>query len=292
MNNISVRQRTDGYWECEFIDYNGRPIRFVKGDKDTLLKVVEKHIAKYGAYFVNEKKERGPYKPRTRTDKSKQWGRPTTIFNDLRRGFKTATTAAAGIGSVMITADIAEKALKGIYDARGNFNTYTGNLERSYKGTVVYGRKIQRSFFLEGTPAGNKVNMQNRTVKLFKERHSLGYYTQNSYRKYRKQKFKKIRRKPYRYFKLWENEKGYRDRNTILTGRERISGFGRWAGDKYNRVQSGIIVENTAPYSEAVDATKYKVIPPGIGRKYTGIGKQHQLLTAISTRMLKAAKLL
>ena len=47
-----------------------------------------------------------------------------------------------------------------------------------------------------------------------------------------------------------------------------MSGFGHYVGDKTNRVRSGIILENSAPYAMAVQNAGYQVIPNGVGRYF------------------------
>lgn len=208
-------------------------------------------------------------------------------LNQMFWNIINAGVGASHVANVRATEEMAERMLKQAYNSRGKYNIYSGNLDNAYQATVVQGRKIMQVVRLRKV-RGNPfyVNENGRTgkkiVDLLEERHPL--------RKIRRKNGKMYGRPRYRYKKRWERERGY-DNTGIGAGRSMISGFGYAAGSS-NRIQSGIILENMAPYAGAVQAKGYDVLP-GNARSYDGraLSKQKQLIMNISTKFIKAAKL-
>lgn len=316
MAGFTARQREDGYFICEYIDERGN-LAFKTGPSaDIAIAKVLKHIETYGGREIGSggRGKRGPYGPRQRTG-GERWGRPTNasikarydnkkmleqVFGEIRARSVMAASAAASAANAKISEEAAKTVLKNVYKNRGKYNTYTGNLERAYMVTIVQGRNVKKTLFLDNTPEGNAPIERNgkKIVYMFKKRHELKNIRENQFKLYMRRKKdsrlkpKEYSRQPYRYFKNWERVDGYR-RKSLATGRDRISGFGYMAGDKHNRVQSGIIIENTAPYAGAVQAKGYHVLPTGaMMRSYAARGKQEAMAMAITKKMLQAAKLI
>lgn len=314
MAKFDVVKLDDGYYACTFLDERGDKKTIQSFSAETLLRKVEKYIEKYGGSAISVK--RGTLtRPRQRTP-GVTWGRPKGTTNAAMRNaiaFKNglkdlfgavmaravmANSASASAGNARITDDSARAILKNTYKNRGGFDTYTGNLERAYAAIIIQGRKIAGKMYLDDTPKGNPVVSVRgkRRVTLFKRGGKKARkITQNSYKRYRARKRGRLHntydRVDYRYFKRWERQDGYRSKS-ITAGRTRIGGFGRMAGDRMNRVQSGIIIENTAPYSAAVQAAGYKVLPNARAMGYRLNGRQEKLLTTVTKKMLRAAKLI
>lgn len=210
-------------------------------------------------------------------------------LNQMFWNIINAGVGASHVANVRATEEMAERMLKQAYNSRGKYNIYSGNLDKAYQATIVQGRKIMQVINLGkvlGKEYGNKFHDSSRKgrriVDLLEERHPL--------RKIRRKNGKMYGRPRYRYKKRWERERGY-DNTGIGAGRSTISGFGYAAGSS-NRIQSGIILENMAPYAGAVQAKGYDVLP-GNARSYDGraLSKQKQLIMNISTKFIKAAKL-
>lgn len=324
--DFSARLLEDGYYVCEVTDGYGRVASFKYATADGAIAKARNYVAKNGLkgggifYDVNKpsrSSSRGPYGPRTRNTNA-QWGRPTKRQSDYRWGITKlfgeihakavmASSAAASAINVKVTEASAKELLARVYAQRGKYNTYTGNLERAYMATVVSGRKAKKTYYLEETPKGFPPMQSKRSgrliVYMYKMGHEPNALIENIYKSYRGGRKKTLKRddrrrykrQPYRYFKPWERKDGYRMKS-ILAGRKgNVSGFGLMAGDKHNRVQSGIIIENTAPYAGAVQAKGYQVMPSNaMLRSYSAraSSRQEQMAMIITKNMLHAAKLI
>lgn len=207
-------------------------------------------------------------------------------LNQMFWNIVNAGIGASYVANVRANEEMAERMLKQAYNSRGKYNIYSGNLDNAYQATIVQGRKIVQVIRLDkvqGNQFRDSIRSGKRIVDLLEERHPI--------RKIKRKDGKKYSRARYRYKKRWEREKGY-DNTGIGAGRSKISGFGyAAAGD--NRIQSGVVLENMAPYAGAVQARGYDVLP-GTARSYNGraLARQKQLILNISNKMLKAAGLL
>ena len=208
-------------------------------------------------------------------------------LNQMFWNIINAGVGASHVANVRVNEEMATRMLRQAYNSRGKYNIYSGNLDNAYQATIVQGRKIMQVIRLRKVK-GNQfyVNENGRKgkkiVDLLEERHPIGKIKRKNGRMYGRPR--------YRYKKRWERERGY-DNTGIGAGRSEIGGFGyAAAGD--NRIQSGVIIENMAPYAGAVQAKGYDVLP-GSTRSYDGraLAKQKQLILNISNKMLKAAKL-
>lgn len=326
MKELTARQREDGYWVCEFVNPQGGVESHVGSSPEVAIAKAQKAIEKKGGtlgWYLRDVAEpkargkRGNYRPRSPIH-SAQWGRPTNkqfdyrrslemIFGEIRARAIMGTTAAASATNLLITEATAKELLKNIYKSRGKYNTYTGNLERAYKASIITGRKARASVFLDDTPKGNEPIPSKRSgsLKVYAFpplRHKLGKVRQNSYRRWKKRRKglldnDEYMRVPYRYFKNFELKRGYRNKGWVSGRDGKMGGFQYQAhgGPAKGSVQSGIIFENTAPYAAAVEAAGYRVMPPGAYlRSYNmrNSSKKKTLSISITKNMLKAAGLI
>jgi len=322
MSEFSAKLREDGYYVCELVNPNGAVESFVGYTAEIAIAKAQKAIERHGGtlrwknqeIFSKGRGPRGHYRPRSPIH-SAQWGRPTNkqfeyrralemIFGEIRAKAIMASSAAASATNLRITEEIAKELLQNIYNNRGRYNTYTGNLERAYKASIVTGRKARAEVFLDDTPKGNTPEPAKRSnkqiVRVFLPlRHKIGKVRQNTYRRWKKRRKgllanDEYTRVPYRYFKNYELKGGYRNKG-LVSGREgKMSGFqyGAFGGGARGVVQSGIIFENTAPYAGAVEAAGYRVMPPGAKlRSYNmkNASRKKTLSITITKDMLKAA---
>lgn len=300
MARLEAIQRSDGYYECKIKYQDGSTDTVIGYTADNAIAKAQIRLAKQGGAPIggkanlrsNQKKQRkgpirGSYKANIRT--------LNAIFGDIKARAMMASSTAASASSLKVTDYVAESVLKKVYNKRGKFNTYTGNLERAYTAIVVQGRNIVSRLHLKNTPKGNEIDGKKKKVYIYKERHDVGNLTPNAYRKFRSKKLKikytTHKRVRYRYVKRWERKDGYRTKSTYYGISDRMGGFGRFAGDRNNRIQSGIIIENSAPYAGAVQAAGYDVIPHARTMSYNK-NEQKKIVMVISKRMLKAAGLL
>ena len=325
MANLEARIREDGYYECEFVDEKGKTAKFIGATAEIAIAKVKKYIEGHGVHFSSYAESssqrysyRSKYGHRDRSESHAQWGRPTKQQSDYRFGIMKvfgeihakavmASSAAAAAVNVKVTEESAKKLLANVYNQRGKYNTYTGNLERAYMATVVSGRKAKKTYYLDDTPQGFPPIQSKRSsrliVYLYKMSHEPTAVIENIYKQYKggrrltpkRDNRRRYKRTPYRYFKKWERKDGYRMKS-ILAGRGgHVSGFGRMAGDKLNRVQSGIIIENTAPYAGAVQAKGYHVLPTNAVLRSYSVREGHrqqQMAMILTKNMLHAAKLI
>jgi hypothetical protein len=271
--------------------YAGVEFDVVYTSDNNLKDQIKKHIK-----IINE--ELGIKSSRSHTKSAgKRYGRPRgsdEYRKQLAAIFGKAEVAAAAT-AVAANAKITEQAVKDmlgrVYITRGKYNIYSGNLDRAYLATLVQGRNIIGQYRVSNPPKGNGFEPSPRgrrmRVRLFPpERHKLGMKSRRGGGK------KKYGRERYRYKNWFERKNGY-DNTGITVGSNRVSGFGYGVGDNRNRVQSGIIIENMAPYAGAVQAKGYRVMPFGIERSYAGraLAKQKQLLLQLPKKMILAAGL-
>lgn len=326
MGRLEAHIRQDGYYECEFIDERGRRVNFVGYTAEIAIAKVKKYIEGHGlGAGLRYAEESGPrysnrekYGSRDRSVKHAQWGRPTKkqsdwrwginqIFGEIKAKAIMAGTAGVAAANARITQQTAEYLLRRVHGLRGKYNVYTGNLDRAFKATIVQGRKSKIEVFLDDkdAPIGNMPEPSPRSGKqrvfIFKRNHNVGTIRENSYKFYMRRKKnskaepKTYGRVKYRYFKPWELKKGYRHRGFAADRNGNVSGFQYVAGGGYAKgtAQSGIILENTAPYAGAVAAKGYQVMPSGaILRSYNTKSKQQSQFMVITKDMLRAAKMI
>lgn len=281
----------------------------LRGDTEEAIEAdLKRQLRALGAFEGTRSRGSGSSFQFKRTTPMSHRGRPRgpkQVQDQLRELFgntyKAAAATAMGM-SVRLTEQAGADLLAMMYNKRGPFNTYSGNLERAYMATVVQGRNIVKRVRIKGTPKGNPfytATNAHRAVKLFFERHPIGKIRSNKYGR-RSAKFNNSKydryydRVRYRYKKRFENEAGYTG-NSLLQGMSRSPYFGYDAATGAdNRIQSGVLVENLAPYAGAVQAAGYPVIYGGIARSYKQRlhSQQKQLSATITKRMLKAAGLI
>lgn len=278
--------------------------------EEEILKELKKNIKVYiedhgiGKERTSEAKTtRRSYSFKSTTPHSRR-GRPRgtveameQLKNFLGNTFKAAAAAAMAT-NIRMTQEAGGMLLSRIYNRMNpKFNVYSGNLGRAYLATVIQGRNIVKRLKLSNAPKGNDfytATNGHRAVELFEENHPIGKIRKKKATSRGARISAKSNRVRYRYKKRYEIEKGYTG-NSALHGLSKASyfGYGSPTGAD-NRIQSGIVVENLAPYAGAVQAAGYPVIPGGIGRSYMGKlhAKQEQLMATYTKRMLKGAGLI
>ena len=158
-----------------------------------------------------------------------------------------------------ITAEaIAAETLARVY-AASNYNNYTGNLSGAFYAAIVRGRKVVGKFEINEEDGGFKsgqytINDNGRKIAYLQEppRHTHSIKKIGKANRYREGK--SARR--YRYIKKWERLEGYKGM-TIL--QKRGGAFGYMTEQGRGTTQSGIIIGNTAPYSNKL-GKKYTVL--------------------------------
>lgn len=313
-SDFASRVRPDtiekGWWVCPFINEYGvvdEAHAVGRTPEEAIQKAIARIEAKGGKPIgLSARKAYGKRGPNT---SGKQWGRPkksvsdynyglTELFEEIKKKVTIATYATAGATSVKVTAEMAKDVINHVYSKRGKYNVYTGNLDRSYMATAVQGRRISAVVYPDNLPKGNPVDPGTRRVKIAQVNHGNGLWVkQNSYKRWRSRR-KGIKAKEYmrmyRYLKKWENIGGYRNKSVAYGRAGDMSGFGRMAGDKLNRIQSGIIIENTAPYADYVTRSGYQVPPFGAYARSYGLRAGHEQqrhIMIFTKRMLKAVNI-
>lgn len=268
LNNIQYEQVGANLWEVRIPKVDGSYEVF-RGGKWALEYKVEQWLKRNAALYRSAKG--GARVGAGRKSNKSEAQQITDIFN----GVLAAVSGASGVAQAEHMELAADELLKKIFENKGKYNIYSGNLDNAYQATIVQGRRIVKIIKLDAT-AGNRFEASPRSS--------------------RKRVKRKIRNHgrygtSYRYKKYYERENGY-DNTGIGAGVDRLGGFGRSAGDSTQ--QSGIIIENTAPYAGAVQAKGYTVIPMGIERSYNGkaAAKQKQLMMQLTKKFLKSAKLI
>ena len=266
--NIRYEQVGDSLWEVRIPKKDGGYETF-RGDKWQLEYKVERWLRKNAELYANVRggKRDNAGRKANKTEAQKI----TDIFDSVR----ASVAGAANISQANVMEEVAKEMLKKVFDSKGKYNVFSGNLDNAYQATVVQGRRIVRILKKDPPTKGNPFEPaprgRKKRVKRLEKNHGYGY--------------------KYRYKKHYERENGYDDTG-VVAGMTRLGGFGRAAGDTTQ--QSGIIIENTAPYAGAVQAKGYTVLPMGIERSYSGraAAKQKQLMMHLTKKFLKSAKLI
>lgn len=163
------------------------------------------------------------------------------------------SVAAAHYVSVSV---IAGDFLKKVVKSRGKFNNYTGNLMNAYSATAIYGRKLIDTMYYDYQK--NKV-LRSKTGKRYAElqqppNHPLSRKKRNK-RNFVGRKIRKIR-----YLRNFELNDGYR--KWSMSGGSKGSkvsvGYSQ-QGAGGGKLQSAIVIENTAPYADMVNR-RYRVL--------------------------------
>lgn len=316
---ISYSRTYDGYLQGTFRDKNGRVVKVKAAGSQELARLLKREVESGGRTDLRVTRTGttagirgiGSRSKSARDQKIYLEESFKKIFGEIKGRAILAGSAAASAANAIISEDVAELMLKRVYSIKGNYNIYTGNLDRAYAATVVTGYKARKTLHLEGTPEGNTPVPNKRgsgmIVHLFGDpNHPPRKIKKNKYGR-RSMYFhlkgdKEYNRVDYRTFKKWELEKGYRHKGYVNDRKGNLSGFQNYAIEGYNkgsgrgknqiRVNSAVIVENTAPYAGAVQAAGYDVIPGAIMRSYSYGSKQETALLVMTREMLKAANLI
>lgn len=291
---------------------SGRFIRFYARDED--------HAKSRADSFLNGAQYDDSYNRYTARNKKKK----VVTYKDLRK--KTRENTAANIedtkrfldgvsacaAKALLTAHItsenraAQAALKSVM-REAEFNEYTGNLYNSYRATIVSNGEVV-DYIYPDKPHMGKVHHTRKTKKgrginryspIMKRRHPVPLREPRLVLnvKRRNNMPKGLNnRKIVRYLKRYEknpSEKGYNELGVKTPGggaKLRIGYLQPGAGGGI--IRSGVILENTAPYADAVHV-RHNVLKKSLAKRvynkeYAG-GKGANLLRVLTKRTLKEA---
>ena len=178
--------------------------------------------------------------------------------NDIRRIFGRIdlSVVRAAARAAAVSREAIAKEMLGRVVANHEFNSYTGNLLGSYMATIVSGRKVtarlvnyvERNTVHHGPKGGRYATLMGRPKRggvkpfVFKSKKKNKRYKPNPKHLTRNGNY-------IRYLKKYEKDVGY-ERNSLVSANHNIS-VGQFNNQDL-RLQSAIIIENTAPYSSAV----------------------------------------
>lgn len=172
---------------------------------------------------------------------------------------------------------IGKEMLSRVVNNRGAFNNYTGNLLNAYQASIIYGRQIMTVVYNDAPR--NKV-MYTRNGKRYALLQKPPRHSVTRKKRVRLEsigKGKRIRNR--RYLRTYELNDGYRQFGT-KGGAFGYSQKGAGGG----RVQSGIVIENTAPYAEMVNR-RYRVLnQASVGLGMNRWGRQYSRLFAVASK--------
>lgn len=207
----------------------------------------------------------------------------TKEFGRIKATAIMVADAAAASSNAKITGKVAQDVLRRVVNSQGKYNIYSGNLSNAYHALIIQGRRVVKVVQRDQKTRGHRFEPQNGrlVVSMMRRRHK----TKNRWTK--------------RYVKPYEREEGYADVTSFGRGVINLGYMNSFTETQSKnrhdgRVQSGVIVENSAPYAGAVQAAGYQVAPNAIYRSYQGkIGSKYKSILYVETKnMLKAAGLI
>ena len=226
--------------------------------------------------------------------------------NDIRRIFgriDLQIKRGAALGISVTKEAIAEQMLS-VVSAQSKFNSYTGNLNDSYVATIVTNRKISGLVYYQarknsvryGKHGGRYAELQSPP----KHRNFAGFILRSkggrkNGKRYKSVEYKGGKRlmmkngKIIRYLHKWEKEGNNPYRSGALGpkgGNFNIGYLNRDSG----KIQSGIVIENTAPYSGAVQHRGYNVMKGAAERVAHGGRWGYHATKLVRVAAIKALK--
>lgn len=273
---------------------NGNEVRLTGSRQE-----IDRQLERYLSDFKSQSQATGA--KRGRPIGSKNYRGRHFNEKDIKRTFGAVKAAISGanISSNLRTLEeIGPEMFNRLLNNKRLYNEYTGNLSKSYVMTVVRGRRVVAS--VDNRNAGGS-NVEigprgGRFAELSERRHkpAVFRFKKRGGKKYktpknmlRPEKHDKI----VRYLRPVERKGGYMHKRIAYGQENYIGGFGRIAGDSLNRKQSGIIIENVAPYADFVNKRGYKVLAQGIQRRYRSrwSSRYNQLYRVATRQMLLKA---
>lgn len=275
-------------YECDVFLLDGRKIT-LKGNSPEELEVRAKRLLKaYGPKFSFETRGR------------KMTGGRQANTKDLLRALgrvDLAVSGAAYVGHIQTLEEIAQKLINRVATDRTNRpNVYTGNLQRSYVASIIHNKSVVKRLMPSKRPNGSRVHRTERGARyaeLAEVNHSVArfiYYNKKRGVRYRKPKFLEKNGNIIRYLRPWEIEGGYANRATV--------GYRNWsrmnlgvAQSNKGGIRSVVVLENTAPYADAVQRAHYRILQNAAAEGVVGDAtlRQRQLIRVATNRMLKEA---
>lgn len=281
------------------------PYRVVAAGESAIYDLIEKELKEFG---VNIRYAATVKRTPTYADLSKNKRKESQYTRrELKKiadniGLVTQVTAHAIRKKTLF--EIAEEGLSQAVNS-AEFNEYTGNLYNSYNAVVISNGKVTHSFGPSPTHEGS-IGYGGRRKR------GVWIKTGNSrYSPLRIQRHAPSKQGPrmsgmgkngsrksgnglrIRFLKSYEKNPskfGYRDLALGISNMPYLHGLLKVGGTRDYRIKSGIIIQNTAPYSGAVQM-RYNVLRQasirGLASKYTSNGTQ--LMRVITKRALKQA---
>lgn len=174
-----------------------------------------------------------------------------------RKGLRAWIQSVASKTGAITAEAIAAETLARVY-AASNYNNYTGNLSGAYYAAIVRGRKVVGRLEVkeEDFKSGQHTeNSSGKKIAYLQEPPRHAHSIRKVGKSKRHTKGKAARK--YRYIKKWEKLSGYKGQSRLLSSG---GAFGYGTEQGRGTIQSGIIVGNTAPYSNKL-GKKYTVLP-------------------------------
>lgn len=287
------------------IDYI--PLRIILAGENAIYNYIEQELKTAG--LLNPRYIASVKRTPTYADLSKKKSKTAQYSaKELKKiadniGFVTQMTA-----HVIRKKTLYEIAEEGLMQATrsADFNEYTGNLYNSYNAVVISNGKITHSFgpspTHEGTIGYGGRRKRGVWIKAGDSRYSPLRIQRHSPSKQGprmsgmggKSSRKSGNGLRIRFLKSYEKNPskfGYRDLALGVSNMPYHYGLLKVGGKRDHRIKSGVIIQNTAPYSGAVQM-RYNVLRyasiRGLASKYTGKGTQ--LMRVMTKRALKNAR--
>lgn len=170
---------------------------------------------------------------------------------------------------------IGREMLSRVVNNRGAFNNYTGNLLNAYQASIIFGRQIMTVVYNDAPK--NKVMYTKNGKRYALLQKPLRHNVTRKKREREGHIGKRISNR--RYIRTYELNDGYRQFG-IKGGAFGYSQKGAGGG----RVQSGIVIENTAPYADMVNR-RYRVLnQASVGLGMNRWGRQYSKLFAVASK--------
>lgn len=284
------------------IEYQGKEYTFYGIDKakdveKQVIKLLEANFSKEVERYQATKRRTPSYKELSRRKRIDR----TYLEREIRELTSKAYIAASGgaVAGYVRTLDSIAEELLGSEMALSKFNMYSGNLHNSYQasvftngqltkivtpnppktGSMDYGPKGARYFLLQGKPRHpiHPKSAKNKRYPKKSEKNpsdigyrDIGFVNQR--------------------FKIKGKGSKSRSGRAMIGGWQDTSASRNSPASRNNLIRSGIVIENTAPYADAVNL-RYRVLKfaqaRNIASKYDAKG--HSLIRVATQKVIKAA---
>ena len=216
-------------------------------------------------------------------------------FRELTDSIDKGLKISGSIANQLASQNIAGAILQKVHRA-AKFNIYSGNLSYAYRAVIVTGRKARQEVYIsdiDGVDRGNvETNSKtgSRSATLQNQRHFIRAGKSKLFKRNKRgwRYVRSVRNR--RYLKRWEKTNGYIGRGIHSTRKKQTFSFGSIKNGKATgfKTQSGIIIENIAPYADIVQRRYNTVLAKGVAAKTGGYGaKLKGLYRVVSIDVLR-----